>query len=244
MLDLSVVIPAYNEAGRIQSTIKEVYKYLRDKVKSFEIIVVDDGSDDDTALKVKELIPRISELKLIELPFHQGKGWAVRTGMLEAKGSLVLMTDADLSCPISELEKLKKAIEDGAHLAVGSRRVSGARLIRRQPWLREKIGLAFGFFTRRIIPTGIMDTQCGFKCFKKEVAEKLFSLQTSSGFCFDLEILALARRLGYRIAEVPVVWEHSPDSRVKPFRHLPQVIWEVVKIRWKLWRRKDFEKSS
>jgi len=232
------VVPAFNEAERIEESLRTIYQYLSSLGKDFEIIVVDDGSEDDTAQKVKNLRKEIPQLRLIELKPHQGKGGAVKAGMLEARGELILMSDADLSCPITELEKLQQAIKNGADLAVGSRRISGAQLLRHQPWLREKIGLAFGFFTRKLIPTGILDTQCGFKCFKREVAKSLFSLQTTRGFCFDLEILAWAKRLGYQVAEVPVVWEDMPNSKVKPLRHFPQVVWEVFKIRRELFRRR------
>ena len=238
-MDLSVVVPAFNEAERIEANLRTIHQYLSSKGVNFEIIVVDDKSEDNTVQKVKELMREIPRLRLIELEEHQGKGGAVKTGILSAKGNLILMSDADLSCPITELEKLQQAIKNGADLAIGSRRIPGARLIRRQPWLREKIGLAFGYFTGKLIPTGVLDTQCGFKCFKREVAKTLFSLQTSRGFCFDLEILAWAKKLGYRIAEVGVVWEDKPQSKVKPLRHLPQVVWEVFKIRRELFRRRE-----
>jgi len=240
MIDLSVIIPAYNEAGRIKDSLNRIREYLRTKPISFEIIVVDDGSKDETGKLVQEMIAEFSELKLIHLPINQGKGFAVRTGMMEAKGRLVLMSDADLSTPIEELEKLVQAIEQGADVAVGSRRAKGAVLLKHQSWFRQNIGLAFGFFTRMIVPTGVLDTQCGFKCFKREASKKLFSLQKSTGFAFDLEILALAKKLGFGIKEVPIKWKNSESSKVKPFRHLPAVVKEVIKIRINLWRGGKF----
>jgi len=243
MMELSVIIPAYNEASRIRDSLNRIKNYLRTKQMNFEIIVVDDGSEDGTGRLVQEMIAGFSELKLIHLPFNRGKGFAVRAGMMEAKGKLILMSDADLSAPIEELEKLVQVIEQGADVAVGSRRAKGAVLLKHQSWFRQNIGLAFGFFTRIILPTGVLDTQCGFKCFKADVAKKLFSLQKSTGFAFDLEILALARKLGFGIKEVPVKWKNSESSKVKPFRHFPAVVKEVIKIRINLWREEKFGKG-
>jgi len=238
MAELSVVIPAYNESRRITRSLERIRQYLAQKGASFELIVADDGSVDDTAYLVESLSASIPELRVLKLR-HQGKGAAVKAGALEAKGQYILMCDADLSTPIEELEKLEAALKQGAALAVGSRRATGAVLARRQPWLREAVGVAFGFFTRLLIPTGVIDTQCGFKLFPAQVARKLFPLQTINGFTFDIELLALARKLGFKISEVPVVWEDAEGSKVKPVRHLPEVIREVWRIRLSLWRRKD-----
>jgi dolichyl-phosphate beta-glucosyltransferase len=236
MVDLSVVIPAYNESRRIEKTLARIRAWLSERGVSYELIVVDDGSVDGTIALIEKLSAQISELKLLKLS-HQGKGGAVRSGVLASNGELVLMSDADLSTPIEEFEKLKIAIDSGHDLAVGSRRAAGATLKRHQPWLRQSVGLMFGFFTQRIVPTGISDTQCGFKLFPKAAARRLFTLQESRGFCFDIEILGLARMMGLKIAEVPVVWEDAEGSKVKPLRHLPEVIREVVKIRLSLWRK-------
>jgi len=243
MKNLSIVIPAYNEVKRIQGTLSRIQNYLKSRNIDFEIIVVDDGSEDGTGLEVEKKQKEIPELKLIRLLKNQGKGWAVRAGMLEAEGDYILMTDADLSTPIEELPKMEQAIKDGYDLAIGSRRASGARIIKRQPWFRQNIGVAFGFFTGLIIPTGFIDTQCGFKYFKKQAAKKLFPIQTTKGLPFDLEILALAQRLGFRIVEVPVSWQDAEGSKVRPIAHLPRVIREVLKIRWNFFRGKYFEKG-
>jgi dolichyl-phosphate beta-glucosyltransferase len=242
MEELTVVMPAYNESRRIARSLEEIKHYLSGRGTRFELIVVDDGSVDDTAYLVESLSARLPELRVLKLR-HQGKGAAVKAGMLDAKGRLILMCDADLSTPITELKKLEAALKQGADLAVGSRRAAGAVLARRQPWLREAVGVVFGFFTRLLIPTGIIDTQCGFKLFPAEVARKLFPLLTVKGFTFDIELLALARKLGLRVAEVPVVWEDAEGSKVKPLRHLPEVISEIWRIRLGLWRRKDLGRS-
>jgi dolichyl-phosphate beta-glucosyltransferase len=238
MIELSVVIPAYNESNRIKKTLEKVRQYLVQKGAGFEIIVADDGSVDDTVDIVDNLSASIPELRLLKLR-HHGKGGAVKSGVMEAKGKYILMCDADLSTPIEELEKLQQALSKGFSIAVGSRRASGAVLAKRQPWLRQAMGQAFGFFTRGLIPTGVLDTQCGFKLFSGEAAKKIFALQTALGFAFDIEILALAKRLGFGIAEVPVVWEDAEGSKVNPVRHFPEVAREVLQIRLNLWRRKD-----
>lgn len=243
MKKLSVVIPAYNEARRIEKTLHRVQEYLQARNLSFEVLVVDDGSQDGTAEQVEKCKAQFPELKLIRLPVNQGKGSAVKAGMLAAEGDLILMSDADLSTPIEDLEKLEQAIQDGFDLAIGSRRAPGAQIVKHQPWLREKIGIAFGILTGLIVPTGFKDTQCGFKLFKAKVAKKLFPLQTLQGLPFDLEILALAQKFGFRIAEVPVRWEDAGGSKVRPFAHLPRVVREVLKIRWNLWRGTYFEKD-
>lgn len=240
MKRVSVIIPAYNEAKRIEKTLKNVQEYLKNQGRDFEIVVVDDGSEDGTAELIERLKLTLPELKFIRFPKNQGKGWAVRAGMIEAQGDLLLMTDADLSTPIEELEKMEQEIKQGFDIVIGSRRAPGAKIIKRQPWLREKIGVAFGFLTGLIVPTGFQDTQCGFKLFRKQVAQTLFPLQTVKGLPFDLEILILAKRLGYKIAEVPVLWRDEEGSKVRPVAHLPRVIREVFKIRWNLLRGKYF----
>jgi dolichyl-phosphate beta-glucosyltransferase len=236
MVELSVVIPAYNESRRIERTLERIREYLKAGGKNFEVIVADDGSSDDTVALVQKMVEKFPELILLKLS-HQGKGGAVRVGALSAKGKFILMSDADLSTPIEEVQKLKAALEKGNDLAIGSRRASGAAIKKHQPWLRQTVGLMFGFFTRRIVNTGVLDSQCGFKLFPAGVAKKLFTLQTSNGFCFDIELLGLARKMGLKIAEVPVVWEDAEGSKVSPLKHLPAVVLEILQIRINLWKR-------
>ncbi len=240
---MSVVIPAYNEVNRIERSLQRIQDYLTGRKLAFEVLVVDDGSGDGTAGVVEKIRSGFPELKLVRLERNQGKGAAVKAGMLAAEGKFILMSDADLSTPIEELEKMEKALGQGFDIAIGSRRASGARIMRHQPWLREGIGVAFGFLTGLIVPTGFVDTQCGFKYFSREAAQKLFSLQTLKGLPFDIEILALAERLGFKIVEVPVNWLDEAGSKVRPFAHLPRVIREVLQIRYNLWRGKYFEKG-
>lgn len=243
MKDLSVVIPAYNEESRIERTLKRIQEYLSGRKLAFEVLVVDDGSRDGTARKVEGIRASFPELKLLRLPANQGKGSAVKAGMLAAEGKFILMTDADLSTPIEELARMEQALGDGFDIAIGSRRAQGARVVKSQPWLRQNIGVAFGFLTGLVVPTGFEDTQCGFKYFRAEAAQKIFPLQTVKGLPFDLEVLALAEKLGIKIIEVPVDWYDVEGSKVRPIAHLPRVIREVLKIRWNFIRGKYFDQK-
>jgi len=234
-MKLSLVIPAYNEAGRIEDSLEQVFAYLTGFSDPAEIIVVDDGSTDATAALVQAKAQGRPELRLIRLPKNQGKGAAVRAGVLESQGEWVLMTDADLSTPLFELPRFFAALADGFDLAVASRQLPGARLVRLQPWLRLLAGLLFGFLVRRILPVGVVDTQCGFKLLRGEPGRRLFRRLTVKGFCFDLELLALARQAGWQITELPVTWRYAEGSKVNVLRDLPRVIRDVLRIRWKLW---------
>jgi len=236
LMKLSLVIPAYNEAGRIEDSLEQVFAFLAGFSGPAEIIVVDDGSTDTTSALVQAKAQGRSDFRMIRLPRNQGKGAAVRAGVLESQGDWVLMTDADLSTPLSELPRFFAALADGFDLAVGSRQLPGARLLRHQPWLRQQAGLLFGFLLRRIVPVGVVDTQCGFKLFRGEPGRDLFRRLTITGFCFDLELLALARQAGLQVAEIPVTWSNAAGSKVSLFRDLPRVIWEVLRIRWNLGR--------
>ena len=235
-MKLSLVIPAYNEAGRIEDSLEQVFAFLAGFSGPAEIIVVDDGSTDATAALVQAKARGRSDLRLIRLAKNQGKGAAVRAGVLESQGEWVLMTDADLSTPLSELPRFLAALADGFDLAVGSRQLPGARLGRRQPWLRQQAGLLFGRLARRLLPLGLVDTQCGFKLFRGEPGRQLFQRLSVKGFCFDLELLARARQAGWRITEIPVAWSNAEGSKVNLLLDLPRVIWDVLRIRRQLRR--------
>jgi dolichyl-phosphate beta-glucosyltransferase len=186
---------------------------------SFEVIVVDDGSKDATSQIVQERMGTHKELKLISLPVNRGKGFAVKTGILNAQGKYILFSDADLSTPIEELPKLFHWINKGYDIAIASRACPGAVLEIRQPFYREFMGRLFNLLVRLFLLPGIYDTQCGFKLFRREVAREIFQRQRFSGFSFDFEVLYIAKRLGYKIKEVPVIWRHSPGSKVKVLRN-------------------------
>jgi dolichyl-phosphate beta-glucosyltransferase len=212
---LSVVIPAYNEQERLKRYVPGMVGFLQAKGRPFEIIVVNDGSRDKTAQAARELSQRFPVLRLVDLNPNRGKGGAVRAGMLDARGEYVLFTDADQSTPISEVDKLLRKMEtDGYDMAIGSRSMPGARVEQPQAWHRALAGKLFGMATRLLCVHGFYDTQCGFKAMKHAVAQKVFPQVSSDTAIFDIEMLVVATREGYRVAEVPVQWVHDPDTRI------------------------------
>ena len=223
---LSVVIPAYNEERRLPATLNAVLADLRGRRRPFEVLVADDGSSDATARLAREAGPEVRVLRLA----HRGKGAAVRDGVLASSGDLVLVTDADLSTPIEEVDLLVAALE-GCEVAIGSRNVAGARVAVRQRLDRRVMGRVFNLLVRVLLLPGLQDTQCGVKLFRRDVALAVFERCQSDGFAFDVEALSLARRLGHRVAEVPVEWRNSPDSRVRPLVDVPRMFWELLTIR-------------
>ncbi|MBC7073863.1 glycosyltransferase family 2 protein [Candidatus Parcubacteria bacterium] len=233
-MKLSVIIPAYNEEKRLPKTLNEIFQYLSKQNYSFEIIVVNDGSKDNTAKIVKEAMERIPNLRLIDNKINQGKGAVVRQGMLEAKGEFRLFTDADNSTPISEIEKFWKEFDFGADVVVGSREIKGAILDPPQPLFRRFLGECFKILRKIIVGLWeIQDTQCGFKCFKKEVVEKIFPKCKINRFAFDPEILILAKKAGYKIKEVPIYWKNDLDSKVK-LKSVFKMALDLFKIRLNL----------
>lgn len=232
-LSLSVIIPAFNEERRLPGTIRSINGYLTEEGADFEILVVDDGSQDQTAAVVRELANEFSALKLVQLERNCGKGRAVKEGILRARGDFILFTDADLSTPMNHLPDLLATIrEQSCHIAIASRTVKGAKLIRRQVWYREAMGKLFGHLMRALLIRGVRDSQCGFKCFTREAARTTFSKLTCQNALFDMEILVIAGRHGYRIAEVPVAWSHDPDSRlVYNLRGSLSLLHEFLRIR-------------
>jgi len=228
---LSVIIPAYNEERRVGITLDLFCAYLEDHGYDYEMLVVDDGSTDGTAEVVQARAQHNSRLRMIACARNRGKGAAVRRGMLSAGGELLLFSDADLSTPPTELPKLLEAIEQGYDLAIGSRGLPESDLRLRQSWYREYMGRTFNLLVRMIAVPGIHDTQCGFKVFRKGAAKELFRHQLLPGFAFDVEVLFLARRLGYRVKEVPVVWINSPRSSVRPLVDSIRMLRDLLKIR-------------
>lgn len=226
---ISIIIPAYNEEKRIKNTLETILDYTKnyDSDVKFEIIVVDDGSKDMTAHIVNEY----QQIKLLKQEPNQGKGFAIKRGMLEANGELRLFTDADLSTPIIELKKLILEIENGFDIAIGSRALDKNLIKIRQPFYREFMGKTFNFMVKKSINTKIKDTQCGFKLFKKDAATKIFSVSKLSGFSFDVEVVYLANLLGFKINEVPVLWENSTLSKVDPIKDSIRMFLDILKIK-------------
>ena len=228
----SFIIPAYNESSRIRPTLDELLRYSHDRGWDVEILVVDDGSRDDTAQIVREYGRAHQQILLVENPGNRGKGFSVRNGMLHARGDICLFTDADLSSPISEAPKLFDAISAGADIVIGSRWLRPDLQTDRQPLYRQAFGRIFNVVLRVFLGLNFADTQCGFKAFRREAAQRIFPLQKIERWGFDPEILFLARRMNFTVKEVPVVWAHNEGTRLHPFRDGFRMFLEVLRIRW------------
>jgi glycosyltransferase involved in cell wall biosynthesis len=229
---LSVVMPAYNEALRIGGSLDKVLQYLRTRNFSAELLVVDDGSSDDTPEILEEAAQRFSAMRVLRNEPNRGKGYSVRRGALEARGDLVLFTDADLSAPIEEANKLIAALEsERADTAVGSRALERRLIGVRQPLYREYSGRVFNLLVRIFTGLKIRDTQCGFKLFRRATTRRAFELQRVEGFGFDPELLFLIQWLGGKIVEVPVRWNDNPASKVRFLRDSTRMFFDVVTLR-------------
>jgi dolichyl-phosphate beta-glucosyltransferase len=228
----SIVIPAFNERARIPSTLRSVVDCVRARGWSAEIIVVNDGSSDETAQLIREFSEHSPEVRLIENPRNCGKGYSVRSGILHALGDVVMFTDADLSSPIEEAERLFAAIAQGADIAIGSRWLASSRQTHRQPLYRQFFGRCFNVLTRMVMNLPFADTQCGFKAFTRSAAQTVFQLQTIERWGFDPEILFIALKRGYHIQEVPVSWAHDARSRISYLRDGLQMLKELAIVRW------------
>jgi dolichyl-phosphate beta-glucosyltransferase len=228
----SIVIPAYNETARIERALASVSGCIRKLGWDAEVLVVDDGSTDDTAALVEAWAERHPEVRLIRNRENRGKGFSVRNGMLRAAGEIVMFTDADLSSPIEEAERLFTAIADGADVAIGSRWLTGKRIVHKQPLYRRFFGRCFNALTRSVMRLPFADTQCGFKAFRREAAQLVFSLQRIERWGFDPEILFIGIKRGLRIVEVPVTWGHDERSRISYLRDGLQMLLELLFVRW------------
>ena len=229
-----MVIPAYNEAQRLPAYLSEVVAYFDGRGELYEVIVVDDGSADETAARVLEAQSIHPAVTLHRLAENRGKGFAVRAGMRAARGDLRLMADADGATPIAEVKRLETVIQAGADLAVGSRALPDPS-VRREVRIHRKVsGEIFNFFARRMGVGDVTDTQCGFKLFRGAVAEALFGELETTGFGFDVELLMLARRRRYRVIEVAINWADQPGSKVEVLRDGPRMLAQIVRARIRL----------
>ncbi|HKN87166.1 MAG TPA: dolichyl-phosphate beta-glucosyltransferase [Nitrospiraceae bacterium] len=232
-ITLSVILPAYNEQDRLPPYLTSIMRYLSQRGDPYEIVVVDDGSRDQTAPRIREFAVDRPVVRLIQLPRNSGKGAAVRAGMLAAHGTLRLMTDADGATPIQEIERLEHALSEDNDLAIGSRFLGSrdSRYRVQARWHRTVLGNTFNRMAQRLGLEGITDTQCGFKLFRKRVAEDLFSISRIDGYGFDLELLYVARHRNYRIAEVPINWTDQPGSKVHVVRDGLRMFRELLAVR-------------
>jgi len=229
---LSIVIPAYNECGRILATLQSVVECVRARGWRAEVLVVNDGSTDRTAEIVRGFQSQAPEVRLLENPGNRGKGYSVRAGMLQAKSDIIMFTDSDLSAPIEEADRLFAAIAGGADIAIGSRWLESGRQTHRQPIYRQFFGRCFNALTRFVMGLPFADTQCGFKAFTREAAHTVFQLQTIERWGFDPEILFIAIKRGYRVVEVAVSWAHDERSRMSYLRDGFKMLQEIAIIRW------------
>jgi dolichyl-phosphate beta-glucosyltransferase len=228
----SVILPAYNESARIAATLDKILVHAAQSGWKVEVIVVNDGSSDDTAEIVGEYARKYAVLRLLENPGNRGKGFSVRNGILHATGDILLFSDADLSSPIEEADKLFAAIAKGADIAIGSRWMDRRLQIRTQPLHRRLFGRIFNLALRVILDLQFKDTQCGFKAFTRRSAQAIFPLQKIERWGFDPELLYLAERFGFTIAEVPVAWAHREGTRIHPLRDGIRMFIELLKVRW------------
>lgn len=226
---LTIVIPAYNEGRRLPATLTALHDFLRLQPYSSEVLVVENGSTDDTAQIVERFAPSLPGLRLLQLS-ERGKGRAVQAGVLEARGEIILLCDADLSMPVTEIPRFLQTMESGCDVVVGSREGAGA-IRYGEPRRRHIMGRVFNLIVQLLAVPSLDDTQCGFKAFSAAPARELFRRQTLTGWAFDVEILYLARKLEYRIRELPIEWHYNNDSRVRPFHDTVDMLGEIARVR-------------
>jgi len=229
---LSVVIPAYNEESRIGESLEKIVSHLKERKFDYELIVVDDGSQDRTLRVIRTHLDASIPATVLSNDVNRGKGYTVKKGMMAAKGRYILFTDTDLSTPIEEVEKLLDALRSGHDVAIGSRALAFSKVVIHQRWYREYGGRLFNKLVQLLTLPGIKDTQCGFKCFTREAARKIFPNQTLDRWSFDVEILYIAKRSGLSIIEVPVIWYNSFDSRVSFLGDGLRMAMDICKIRY------------
>ncbi len=229
-MKISIVIPAYNEEKRIEKSLSEIKKYCENNFQEYEVIVVDDCSND----KTNEIVGRYadSNIKLLKNKLNRGKGYSVKMGMLAAKYPMVLFSDSDLATPINELKNFIDYIEQGYDIVIASRNLCDSDIKVKQPFYRQIMGKFFPFLVNVIALKGFKDTQCGFKLFKTGAAKRINKLQTLERFSFDVEILFIARKLGYKIKEAPVVWIDKEGSKVNPIHDSFKMLIDLFKIRY------------
>jgi glycosyltransferase involved in cell wall biosynthesis len=229
---VSIIIPAYNESQRIVASLDKISAYIAEQQWTAEIVVVNDGSRDNTAEIVQEYVKKNPVVRLLENPGNRGKGYTVRNGVMHANGDVILFTDADLSSPIQESRKLFNAIEAGADVTFGSRWLQAELQTERQPLYRQVFGRIFNLLLRIILGLKYKDTQCGFKAFTRKAGHQIFSRQMIDRWGFDPEILFLAEKFGFKVAEVPVEWAHDNRSKINPVVDGFKMFTEMLRVRW------------
>ncbi|MCE5238011.1 glycosyltransferase family 2 protein [bacterium] len=229
--DLSLIIPAYNEAQRLQPSLGKILAYLRACDFRAEVVIVDDGSSDGTGDLARELLEGRTAYRILRNEPNRGKALSVKRGLLEGHGRYLLFSDADLSTPIEEADKLLAELRAGADVAIASRQLPGSKLAVHQPWYREIGGRAFGRLNQLVLLPGIPDSQCGFKAFTREAAHRILEHQKLAGWAFDAELLYIARKLGLKIAQVPVTWINDPNSKVKMLTDGMKMVRDLLRVK-------------
>lgn len=230
-VDLSIVVPCFNEQERLPQTIERIVAYMDSREDRYELVLSDDGSTDGTRKVMDEAAARHEGVRIVSLPKNRGKGRALAEGVKAASGMRILVCDADLSTPIDELTKLETAMDAGAGAAIASRSIKGSRVEISQPIYRVLMGKIFNLIVQATLLPGLWDTQCGFKLFRGDLAHEVFGALTTDGFAFDPEVLFLARKRGERIVEVPVVWRNSAPTKVAAIRSSLDMFLNVVRVR-------------
>lgn len=229
-MELSIVIPVYNEEKRIERSLVKILDYCKSKLEKYEVIIIDDGSKDKTNQVIS--LYKSDNVKVFKNSKNMGKGYSVKRGILEAKYPLVLFSDSDLSTPLSELKKFIEYINKGYDIVIASRKLKGSFIKTKQPLYRQLMGKTFPFLVNLLVLNNIKDTQCGFKLFKTKAAKKIFELLTFDGWAFDVEVLFIATKSGYKIKELPVVWVDKPGSKVNPIKDAYCMFKDLFKIRY------------
>jgi dolichyl-phosphate beta-glucosyltransferase len=232
VVHLSIVIPAYNEEKRIGATLDKIYDFLSSKNYNFEVIVVDDGSMDRTVdVAAASRLSQENKLRVLKNAANRGKGFSVKTGIINSNGEYILFSDADLSTPIEEVDKLIEYVKKDYDVVIGSRSVTGSKVIVHQLWYRELMGKVFNLFVKLLLISEFRDTQCGFKLFRGSVAHEIAGLMKINGFTFDVEMLYIAKSKGYKIKEVGVSWENSTESKVGLFHSPASMFLDLFRIK-------------
>ncbi len=227
---LSIIVPVFNEESRIEKAISELEKYLSGQNFSSQVIFVDDGSNDKTLKKIKELKPKLY-FEVISYKPNRGKGYAIKQGVANARADYLLFCDVDMSTPLNEFNKFLPFIRKKIPVIIGTRKAAGAKIIKRQPYLRQKMGEVFTMLSNILLRSSVSDFTCGFKCFSRRAAEKIFSLSTINRWSYDSEILFLANKLGFKIIEVPVVWKNDSRTKVNLTKDIIQSFTDLLRIR-------------
>lgn len=232
-VSVSLVIPAYNEETRLPVSLRDIRAFFGANLEGIEILVIVEKSADRTLEVAKEVVADDRRFEIVDNLVHRGKGYAVKSGMLRAKGEIVIFMDADLSTPLAEVYAFLAHLSQHPEtdIAIGGREHARSQIVRKQSWIRRNLGRTFNKFVQIFTMSGITDTQCGFKAFRSSVAQEIFSRQTIDGFAFDVEVLMLAQTLGYKVDVLPVKWVNSPDSKVRIWIDPVKMIWDLMKIR-------------